>query len=520
MNAENFHNEDKLGCKSPRKAGFVRQRKALAWFVAQTLLASSVVLPHNAMAGIAIAQPMDWPTFSAASQNWVPRADPLYGYTLPIMVPKDNFALSSQIVWTPTAPAGGVGSVDFQMIQGDRWVTVANENAGQAGISSQQMSDAIVRFPKNTDYIFAQYSPENTTAHITIQRIEKTPDGRIEVRVADFTPWHGEAWAADGDYRTPAEIAAKVAGHNPFINFEGSSKADPLFHNVSLDAVEVAVGHAMRKYHASLAYVAVSQSRLNQWTSSKKIAWGFKQKVTTHVDGYVKPRWFVATPMELTPGGASPSICVTPGAVPTTSCDDVAHVAIAGVSFSEWKGGNMPATEDMVSQWSQSKSGFTGLFYAVILGGDFVGYSLLSQTFGSGGNLSSILGSYQTGAFGSSGNGLLAAPGAGSVAGQYLINAVNTKLVTPQMGASGSLSGTQALYSGTCPAGFTVGQCNTASLDPGTAWRPDSYVEYNTTHALRQRMKYCTDPVGGTSPGLGLTGVAAEKCAAPAAMQF
>lgn len=255
---------NELDLEQPRPIWLTRLRNTGAWLMIQICLAMSVMVPHNnAMASTTtyvrpapVVSPYDangvdmsWATFSQDPQHWVARYDPMESLT--IKVPKDNFALVGKSVWTPPA-AGAGGAIDFQMIAGDKWITLGRETVGQAGVTNAQMSDQIARFPKNTDYIFAQYSPENATAHITIQRIEKTPAGMIEVRVADFTPWHGEYWAAAGDYRTSMEVLAKVPGHNPFANFEGASKTDALFHNISWEATKVAVGHAMRKYGASL----------------------------------------------------------------------------------------------------------------------------------------------------------------------------------------------------------------------------------------------------------------------------
>ena len=188
--------------------------KCGAWFVLQIILATSIMMPFNqtvsAASSIAIAQPMDWPTFASKTQNWMSR-DPIFYGTSPILVPKDNYNLVSQMVWTPSAATGG-GTLSMQMIQGERWVTVANDSAGRLGLSSSQISAKLSKFQGNDEQVFAQYSPENATAHITIQRIEKTPDGRLEVRMMDFTPWHGEYWAAAGKYRTQFEIDSKLNG--------------------------------------------------------------------------------------------------------------------------------------------------------------------------------------------------------------------------------------------------------------------------------------------------------------------
>lgn len=230
-----------------------------------------------------------------------------------------------------------------------------------------------------------------------------------------------------------------------------------------------------------------------------------------------------------------------PPATAAAACDFPEHVAIAGVMFSEYKGGNMPAQEDMMYQWTQVQSSWNILFFmdiimivtfgvagfllpllaptlgltattAAIAAGGI--YGLSSTVFGSGGSLTQA----QQGFFGATGNGWIHPAAPGSVQQAGLTQAIQNDMVNPQMGAgNGGMTSTNMLYKGNCPSGFTVAQCQAVSLDPGTAWRPDSYVEYYSTRALRQRMTYCTSPI---PTGLGLTGVAAETCAAPAAMQY
>ncbi len=106
---------------------------------------------------------------------------------------------------------------DWKMIEGGRWITQGREDIGKADFTSKEMPDRIAQFPKNMQYVFAAYSPETTTLHVEVQRIEKMPNGKIEVRNADFTPWHGEHWAYAKKYPAPAELALDPfrAGVNP-----------------------------------------------------------------------------------------------------------------------------------------------------------------------------------------------------------------------------------------------------------------------------------------------------------------
>ncbi len=530
-------------------------RQMTDWLL-QIMLVISIWLPamQTASAGVSIwskpapiadtvsdPSPEAWHNWVQVSSNWVQW--PASGSAAsPVLVPKDNFHLLGQGRFMPGA-TGGL-NVSEEMYTGDKWITLAQETIGTAGISSQNITDAMRHFPGNAAYVFAEYSPENATGRIVVQRIEKSPSGQIRVWQADFTPWSGQLWAAQGKYRSAAEISSGAAGNNPFAAFEGSVQ-DPLFHHLSWGAMMVATGHAMRHYGAVLAFIAVDKPSVNQVSSSSSSL--FSNSVTTTVSGYVQPEWFVATPMEATPAGQTAQICVTGGTGATTaSCDDPAHVATAGVMVSAWQGGNMPSGQDLVYQYTNSQSGWNVLFFTVLfsivtwgvasvldagliaagntgliasaggdaafLGGMAGGYAMASTVFGSGGSLLQT----QSGLFGSTGNGWASQMVPQSAVQAGIMNAVEANHIATPMG-NGGLNATDRLYLGGCGAGFTVAQCRQMNLDPGTIWRPDSYAEYNSTKAMRQRYQTCIASVAEGGLGLQPGSVAAEQCAAPAA---
>ncbi|MHB8847836.1 MAG: hypothetical protein ACYC43_05305 [Burkholderiales bacterium] len=542
----------------------IASRRAIGWMLIQLLLATVIMLPFNetANAGSSFASKVaptgygtdnDTDPSPTAWHNWV--ADPSHwitypainGWTPPVSVPIDNFTLFGTGTFTPGATAaadptgaatGGL-SVTAQMISGDKWITLGRETVGTAGISNQQISSAMEKFPKNAAYVFAQYSPDSATGRIVIQKVEKMPDGQIKVYQADFTPWSGELWKAQGKYRTAQEISSGDPGYNPFAIFEGV-QTDPLFHNLSWEAMKVAVGHAMRHYGATFAFVALAQTNSTQNASTDNSL--FSTRVTTTVNVYAQPQWYVATPMEGTPSGETGQICVTGGAgVTTSTCDDPAHIAIAGVMFSPWSGGNMPQAQDLMYSYTDSQSNWNVLFFVVIVtlitagAASFLdpeilaadasltsaevgsGYAIASTVFGSGGSLLQT----QKGFFGATGNGweqqMVAT---GSPVSQQIqngtMNAVNSNFVAVPMG-TGGMTGTDALYNGGCPAGFSVQQCRGAGQDPGTIWRPDSYAEYNGTKAMRQRNTACTTLANQQNLQGDTRRIWIEKCAAPAA---
>lgn len=249
-------------------------------------------------------------------------------------------------------------------------------------------------------------------------------------------------------------------------------------------------------------------------------------------------KWYVGTPIELQPTGEMGMICVGPGATDTT-CDSPNRIAHAGVTFMPWDGGNMPAIEDNVYKWTQTQSGFTVLFFAVVIGvltwgiasvatmgaGISLGgttilpstmglaagatYAVASTALHSGGGLTQLQGGF----FGATGSGVLAPPTEASDASIHtknLAQAIQQTNVDPIYGHK--LTGATRLYKGLCPEGWTVQQCKASNLDPGTMWRPDTYAEYNTVLDLRARYDKCKAD--------GYTGTALNQCAAPKAGEW
>ena len=474
------------------------------------------------------------------------------GYGTAVKFPRDNYTIIGQMAWDHTATCDAMASVgvygmtgadrqgcfSWKMIEGQRWITTGREELGMAGVPSDQISDRIDAFPKTASMVFAAYSPESTEAVIEIQKIEKTPTGQLVVYRADYTPWHGEFQKWRRDFLTPAERATpSQLGYNPYQNFKGATVTDPVFHNCDWRCVNVAVGIAMRYSDAHIGWIAADKTRFTQHT--KKSGGLFKKTVTTYIDGWAKPQWFVATPIEMQPDGGMHSICVvnvgTSTNGTTTGCDAPEHVASSGVAVTEWTGGNMPNTEENVYSYVNKKSSFTVMAFTILTFAVTWGLASLANVAIGAGALSSAgtginalnagligAGAYagvaalggaglttaQAGWAGSTGNGVLTPDyGAMDQHQQRLVQGVRNKQIYSRVGTG--LQGVQTLYHGNCPENYTTAQCRAGGLDPGTLHRSDSYNESNTVLDMRQREADCK--------AQGYTGKALAQCAAPKA---
>jgi hypothetical protein len=270
-----------------------------------------------------------------------------------------------RLAWAPIAEARqfGPGDHDIRLIQGDA-TQVLNDAAARAlGLRGADITRVPHPFGANAPLVFARYVPGSNELRIDAIRIERSPTGVVRVAQALFGPHHGDHWAAYGKYLSAAErIAGRTTGINPFARF--ADPKDDIFHRIGPDGMLVAVGHAMRHLGATLGLIAVTDLRFQQ----REIDDGglLTTKTTYIIDGYAKPDWWIASPLQVqTLGKSDTAICV--GSEDPANCLPH-HVATAGISVMRWQGGNMPATEDHLYHWQDTKSGFSVLGMAVLTG--------------------------------------------------------------------------------------------------------------------------------------------------------
>ncbi|MBU6460724.1 MAG: hypothetical protein KGQ58_07605 [Proteobacteria bacterium] len=468
--------------------------EGFTWYLVLSLFLLALIRPgQEALAGTFAPQ---WVTI---------RISPL----IQVSYPLDNWRLLGRMDDEHRVSGGW----DMQMLDGQRWVTSGDEVAGELGLQSSQVAHVLHAFPDNGALVFARYNPGSALLRIDVVKVEKHPDGDVYTYLAQYTPWHGNVDAANRRYMTPAEQGDPyAAGHNPFAAFEGPDKTDPDFHHVNFSAVQVAVGSAMRHYNASMALIAVFSPRYEESQVSSG-GW-FRKTVTTTVRGYAHPEWFMATPLELQPAGTSSSICVVDKETPCAP----EHVDPSGVSVQHWEGGNVPGNEDGLYTWSQTESGWTVLSFSLVfaavltvgwgvgLPALFNGPAGLSWTGAAGSSsLSSLVGTFavsgttyatgsmigkigsvqhiQNGLFGHVDTGQLLPPSAANAQVAGLNTAMDARIDT---NITHSLSSVTTLFSGRCPDGWTLQKCQGEGLDPGQLFRPDTRVQFNSTHWMRQ----------------------------------
>lgn len=464
-----------------------------------------------------------------------------------VTVPRDNWRLIAQITGTGRTESSNL------MIQGEGWTTYGIEGVGRLGLEPNKVAMILQRDENgNPPWVVARYFPEQAKLRIDVFKITRDATGKQQVWVSNFTPHHGEHWKAARRYLTESERTNVVkAGYNPFEQFRGYD-SDPMFHNISWGAAQVAISHAMQ-YHDSVFALYIEAT--NRFTQTQTTSGNFlRRTVTTTTTGYATPAFYLAMPLNMSPSrnninpGAFGVICVT-GA---TSCDDEAHVVTGMIALEPLKGGNIPSVEQQLYYNVTSNSSWTTFAFALMTAALTYGAigmyaAAAGGTAAAGGALASAelavanaLTTAGQAAVLYSGNTLLtqggslvspqsgwmgsvgwtpSAVGNGSSTGAACSNqhcaglyaAIQQRHVTTDVldaSSTGNFSATNQIVQGNCDVTWTVAVCRAAGLNPGTAlYRPDSYIEAKTVYAMKMRQIECK--------AQGLTDKALRQCISP-----
>ncbi|MCC7005041.1 MAG: hypothetical protein IT497_00175 [Ottowia sp.] len=439
-----------------------------------------------------------------------------------------------RINWSEVARAPSArleATIDHRNVQGDGWITRANEAAGMLGLSADQVSNAVFRGAGQRPIVVAHFLAEKNMARIYIYKVQHRPSGMNHVMVGDFSPHFGESWAAKRYFMSEHEKGNYYdAGNNPFASNRGAN-TDPVFYNMSWAAVQVAVGRAMIETNAGIGVIVVPKSRFDQRTHTSG-NW-FRKRTKTTIDAYTKPLWFIASPVELQPRGQIAVIC----AVNESPCD-AGHRVSSGVSVEQWRGGSLPGNEDHTYHWEKSSSSFSVLTVALVVAVVVTGGAMAAglPLFAAAGGAAAHAGTATIGAasigtasgaiyatsqtalahggpvsqadpiFSNARQSYAAPNNPGSEQAQGLANNLEQQVIKKPMNQG--LSAIKEWYLGNCPAEYQAGQCRLNGMDPGNIPRPDSWNQPRITQQLRDRYDRCV--LIGHAPG-----VAAAKCAAP-----
>jgi len=382
-------------------------------------------------------------------------------------------------------------------------------DADVANIQPSEAASIINQLPANAPLVVGRYAVASSRLVVDVYKVERSGT-QTGVYRASFTPAHGQLWAHAGTYKAPNETGP---GADPFARFVDS---DPqAFANVSFEAVEVILGHAMRYVSSPVAVLAVATPRTEQRMETTRNAY-LRKNVTVRVNSYLEPKWYVAAPPSFQSGGSSAAICLHPSG----SCASTPYlVAPAMVTFQEWQGGTMPDTlthlgEDVFTdsssfrfddvvvaayvytfatsgmQTAMRNSGgvtdsFTSALQSYNVGGATPAMPAAASEAGLYAGLPAVLNQGSLGAVQdqfriSAGTGLSNQPSpVGAVATRVVNKSQELAIMADPL--SGGMAGVRAYYVGSCEAGKTFDQCRSAGQESGVLPRADTYIELDAT---------------------------------------
>src|SRR5574340_353226 len=395
-----------------------------------------------------------------------------------VTYPRLKWTLRSEIA---IKPAPGEKGLSFEA--GDRKIVLNNRAAQALNLLGADVSSLLAKYSKNAPIVFARYSPSTADLRIDAFKIEKLANGKVGVYSATFGPHQGDMWKVSQAYLSPSERLSGAVGLNPFEQFKG---ADDVFHGIAMDGVQVAMGHAMRYFNAAVGFLASADMRFDQ---RKETSGGWLKKKTKYiVEGFAKPHWYVATPASFQPFGTTTAICAVKG---EANCQ-TEHIAPSLIALSEFQGGNMPMTEDMLYHWEQTKSGFTFLSFiimafvvayatALLFNGTMLSTLVNAATGLPVGGSPLAIASFEAGVYA---GGSLIVSGGGALTGvqqgYYGKIGSDGSFAPPEASNEHQAGLNSAVKTRQTEADITAGMTGVVQLEQSTAPHPGDYTEFNS----------------------------------------
>lgn len=272
---------------------------------------------------------------------------------------------------------------------------LAVQAAELLNVDEAELIQTFKTLPANVPIVLGRYSVWDASLVIDIFKVEKTLD-EAKMFHSVFTPEHGDIWKAAGAYAPVSSRRAEALGRNPFEAFKSGTGR---FTGLTLEAAQIAVGHAQRYVQAPTSILASISSNIRTTTTKSG---GLRKKITTSYYLDLSTTWYMGVPLSQ----AHKALAVVPASYcasnPTgaagTSCS-MSEAVAAGVAFVEQKGGTFIADVDTsyLGQRTKKSWGLLAVVLVVFVAG--IASSALASYFATGasvgtgsGAISSVLG--------------------------------------------------------------------------------------------------------------------------------
>ena len=355
-----------------------------------------------------------------------------------------------KLVWTKVANSDALLSAAIQgtrfPLKGKETVLTANRSALALGMDSKEVTAALQTMPNNTPFVVAKFDPAAATLIIDLLKVEKYTEGgmqKVALFSTNFTPEHGNMWAAARAYISPSDKASgMVAGKNPFAAYDSG---DQVFRNISVAGAHVAMGHAMRLVGAPMGLFMATNSRIEPRMETSGDL--FTKKTTVIYEAKVHPDWYIVQPPAFLRGGDSTtmaSICVND--MNGTDCPLYA-TATSGMNFEYFKGGMLDMTEETFELRRESHRGLSlvGQIVVSVLASYAMvyAYSAITAAMSTSGSMAAGAGATAASSGASTGAGVISTSTNLAAAGSTTANVASSVL-----GSTGTMGANMGIFSG------------------------------------------------------------------------
>ena len=243
--------------------------------------------------------------------------------------------------------------------------------------------------PWNSPVVFANYDPSTLSGTVFVVRLVKQPNGQGVIEMAQFTPTMGNVFTQDFENTNP--FWQFIPGQNG----NGAGPNAGSFVSITPAAFNTAVGLVMQHVQSGIGWIAAANTTSHMSTSSSS---SFLIRATVHhkETAMTAPVWTAVLPEGSAPGQQEGYLLPVPGSSASTPQAAVASLnvsqdaqTIGGLTNATAQFGNnylgqlevnggyvyvpagagasLPTAAFQSFLHSTTKSGFTGLFFDIIL---------------------------------------------------------------------------------------------------------------------------------------------------------
>lgn len=396
-----------------------------------------------------------------------------------------------QYIVTNTATVTPQGGFDTRLLSGKSVQVNLNQAASILQIDSSKVAEFVNSLPSSSSIVLGRYSPQSNELRVDIVKVQKSGN-TVTVSEAPFTPLHGNFWAAQRTYMTASDRMFAGPGKSPFARYVQS---DAFFHGLSFTDSTAVLGSAMRYSNSTMSVLSIASSRFTQRTEEGG-NW-LRKKVTTIVEGFTKPIWYIGLPVAMQPDGLGGAICAGAESYAPPLVCPVEYRVLPFATFTKWDGGSMPTAEAKVYNWQQTKSSWSVLAMAIFFtvlsfaGGEF--FALASGTAGTTTGIASGLLGAGFESVGIAGADILVGSGVGAVATAAAVDGLSYLVAETVIDGGAGVTSPQATFGGAVGTQVLAANVPTSeqglalyNIDRGTQIlsRPGQSVSYNSSHGV------------------------------------